>query len=204
MRIRTFLVILGLLVLIGCSTSGDKTAAAGSTDANLERSVKAQIATDPQVPAGDISVSANADKNQATLSGTVPTEAARTRIVELAKASRPGLSVTDQLAVKPVEVSRSDYTEDMAREAREKASAIGDKLGKSLDDAWIHTKILTKLAGDPQTPALKINVDVLDDVVTLRGTVETPAAKMEAGQVAKDTDGVKRVNNMLRVKAGNS
>jgi hyperosmotically inducible periplasmic protein len=204
MRIRTFLAILGLLALIGCATSGDKTAAAGSTDGDLERSIKAQIATDPQVPAGEISVSANADKNQATLSGTVPTEAARTRIVELAKASRPGLSVTDQLAVKPVEVSRGDYTEGMAREAREKAEAIGDKLGKSLDDAWIHTKILTKLAGDPQTPALKINVDVLNDVVTLRGTVESPAAKREAEQIAKDTDGVKRVNNMLRVKAGNS
>jgi hyperosmotically inducible protein len=200
MRIGTFLAILGLLALIGCSTSGSKTSAAGSTDSDLERSINAQIATDPQVPAGEISVSANAEKNEATISGTVPTEAARTRIVELAKASKPGLLVTDKLTVRPVEVSRTDYTEDMAREARAKAEALGDKIGKSLDDAWIYTKIVSKLATDPQTPALKINVDVTDKAVTLRGSVDSGAAKMEAEQVAKNTDGVKKVNNLLRVK----
>jgi hyperosmotically inducible periplasmic protein len=202
MRLTTFLLILGLVTLVGCSTSSDKTAAAGMTDSDLERSIKTQIATDPQVPAGDISVSADADKNTATLSGTVTTEAARTRIVNLAKLSRPGLSVTDKIDVKPTEVSRADYTEDMAAEARRKADSLGDKIGKSLDDAWIHTKITTKLSTDSETPAHKINVDVMNKVVTLRGEVKTSTAKMEAGRIAKETDGVKAVNNLLRVKAG--
>jgi len=201
MRIGTFLTILGLVTMIGCSTTETKTAAAPMTNSDLERSIKTQIATDPQVPAGDISVSANADKNEATLSGTVSTEAARTRIVALAKSSRPGLSVTDKIDVKPVEVSRSEYTEDMAREARQKAESAGDKIGRSLDDAWIHTKILTKFATNSDTPALKINVDVMDNVVTLRGSVDSTTAKMEAERIAKETDGVKKVNNMLRVKA---
>jgi osmotically-inducible protein OsmY len=106
--------------------------------------------------------------------------------------------------VKPVEVSRSEYTEDMAREARAKAAALGDKIGKSLDDAWIHTKIVSKLATDPQIPTLKINVDVTAKAVTLRGQVESSAAQMEAGRIAKDTDGVTRVTNLLKIKAGNS
>jgi osmotically-inducible protein OsmY len=204
MRIGTFLAILGLLALIGCSASGTKTAAAGSTDADLERSIKAQIATDPQVPASDVGVSANAERNEATLSGSVPTEEARTRIEYLAKTSRPGLSITDTIQVKPIEVARSEYTEGMAREAREKAEALGDKIGKSLDDAWIYTKIVSKLATNQQTPALKINVDVTDKAVTLRGQVESSAAKMEAERVAKDTDGVKKVSNMLKVKTSSS
>lgn len=200
LRIGTFFTILGVLALVGCS-SETRTSAAGSTDSDLEKSIKAQIATDPQVPAADISVSANAEKNEATVSGSVPTEAARIRIVELAKSARPGLSVTDKIDVKPREVSRSDYSEDMARSAREKAEQIGDKVGKSVDDAWIYTKIVSKLATDSQTPALKINVDVNNKAVTLRGQVETAAAKTEAGRIAKDTDGVTKVTNMLRVKS---
>jgi len=186
---------LGLMALIGCSTTERKTAAAPMTDSDLERAIKTQISTDPQVPANEISVSANADKNEATLSGTVATESARTRIVTLAKASRPGLLVTDKIDVKPVEVSRTDYTEDMATEHRRKAEGWGDKIGRSLDDAWIHTKITTKLATDKDTPAHKINVDVENNVVTLRGSVESATAKAEAGRIATETDGVKRVNN---------
>jgi len=44
-----------------------------------------------------------------------------------------------------------------------------------------------------------INVDVVNDVVTLKGTVETAAEKTKAGQVAKDIDGVKSVTNELKV-----
>jgi len=82
---------------------------------------------------------------------------------------------------------------------REKAKSAGDTLGKSIDDTWIHTKITTKLIGNSETPARKINVDVVNGVVTLRGAVETPTAKEEAERVAKTTDGVKRVRNLLKV-----
>jgi len=197
MRPGTFLTFLGLLALVGCSTTENK-----MTDSDLERSVKTQIATDPQVPASDIHVRANADKNEVTLTGTVATESARTRIVYLAKSARPGLSVQDKIDVKRPEFLRSAYTEDMAREAREKASAFGDKIGKSLNDAWIHTKITTMLAADKDAPARTINVDVQDNVVTLRGEVESSAAKTEAERIAKETEGVKRVKNMLTVKKG--
>ena len=104
--------------------------------------------------------------------------------------------------MKPPEVARSEYTDDMARETREKAKAKGDKIGNSIEDAWIHTKVVAKLMGDSQTPARKINVDVDNNVVTLRGNVESSVAREEAERIARGTDGVKRVINLLKVTAG--
>jgi osmotically-inducible protein OsmY len=60
-------------------------------------------------------------------------------------------------------------------------------------------KIVAKLLTDKDTPERKINVDVDHNVVTLRGNVDTVEAKTEAERLAKETDGVKRVNNMLKV-----
>jgi hypothetical protein len=48
-----------------------------------------------------------------------------------------------------------------------------------------------------------INVDVNNDVVTLRGTVATAAQKTRAEQVAK-VEGVKSVTNNLKVAAGDT
>ena len=101
--------------------------------------------------------------------------------------------------VKPAEVTRAEYTEDLAREAREKAKGAGETIGDSLDDAWIHTKIVTKLIGNSTTPERKINVDVVNNTVTLRGAVQNAAQKAEAERVAKETDGVKRVVNRLTI-----
>ena len=198
MRLLMSSVVAGILALSGCSTNNPKPSVVSFSDSDLERMVKAKLSTDPDVSKA-ISVDANADKNEVKLSGTVPNETLRSRAVDLAKAAKDGLIITDKIDVKPLEVSRSEYTEEMARQAREKATSAGDTLGKSIDDAWIHTKITTKLIGNTETPARKINVDVVDGVVTLRGVVETATAKVEAERVTKTTDGVKRVRNLLKV-----
>ena len=67
--------------------------------------------------------------------------------------------------------------------------------------------MVAKLISDTQTPERKINVDVVDSEVTLRGQVDTAEAKTEAERLAKETDGVKKVVNQLKVapaKAANS
>ena len=199
MRVLLAFSILGILVLSGCSQSGTSTA--GPTNADLEQSIKAKMATQPEL-ASAISVSAHADKNEVTLSGTVPTDSLRTEAVQKAKSSQPGLVVTDKIDVKPRELTRNDYTAEMARETRERAKSGGDTIGESIDDAWIHTKITAKLIGNSDTPARKINVDVVNKVVTLRGQVNSAAAKAEAERIAKETEGVQRVRNLLRVIAG--
>jgi len=96
---------------------------------------------------------------------------------------------------------RGQYSEEQAREEREKAKANKETIGQSLDDAWIHTKIVAKLIGDTKTPERNINVDVVQGAVTLRGNVETAEVKSEAERIAKETEGVKKVNNQLKVVA---
>lgn len=97
------------------------------------------------------------------------------------------------------EKSRSEYTEREAQEAREKAKGSGETVGDTLDDAWIHTKIVAKLIANTTTPERKINVDVAKNVVTLRGTVDTAEEKNAAEKIAKETDGVTKVVNQLKI-----
>ncbi|MEK6334796.1 MAG: BON domain-containing protein [Acidobacteriota bacterium] len=93
------------------------------------------------------------------------------------------------------------YTEEQAREARARAKENKETVGDTLDDAWIHTKIVAKLIANSRTPERKINVDVVNNAVTLRGTVDTPEGKTEAERIAKDTEGVTKVTNQLKVVA---
>lgn len=191
------------LILAGCSnttTTANNTPKISNSD--LERAVKSKLLSDPQTQDSKLDVSADADKNQVTLSGTVYSESARTSAVELAKAAEPGIRVVDKIEVKPGEIPKTAYNADMAKDERERAKTNGDKVGNSVDDAWIHTKISAKLVANSTTPARKINIDVVNGTVTLRGNVDNAEAKREAGKVAMDTDGVKRVNNLLRVTAG--
>lgn len=99
----------------------------------------------------------------------------------------------------PTASATPKYSEEQARAEREKAKANKETIGQSLEDAWIHTKIVAKLIGDADTPERKINVDVVDGAVTLRGTVDTAEAKSEAERIAKETEGVKKVTSQLKV-----
>ncbi len=94
------------------------------------------------------------------------------------------------------------YTEEQAREERTRAKQKKETIGDTLEDAWIHAKIVAKLIGDSKTPERNINVDVVNNDVTLRGAVDSAEAKAEAERVAKDTAGVKKVVNQLKVVAG--
>jgi hyperosmotically inducible periplasmic protein len=95
----------------------------------------------------------------------------------------------------------TDKTDEMVREARAKARTLGEEIGGSVDDAVAYAKIKAKLAEDRQTSAMEIQVDVADEVVTLRGHVQTAAAKRAAGEIATTTVGVRQVHNLLTVRA---
>lgn len=93
------------------------------------------------------------------------------------------------------------YTEEQAREERARAKENKETIGDTLEDAWIHTKIVAKLIANSKTPERKINVDVVNNAVTLRGTVDSAEEKAEAERIAKETDGVTKVTNQLKVVA---
>jgi hyperosmotically inducible protein len=147
------------------------------TSTDLEKKIDAQLDQDARLKAANLDVDADLAKNMVTLSGTVESQALKAKALEIAKNAHPGVIVSDKITVKPKDVARADYTEEMGREAREKAKSTGDTIGATLDDAWVHTKIVAKLIGDADTPQRKINVDVNNNVVTLRGTVDTAEQK---------------------------
>jgi hyperosmotically inducible periplasmic protein len=203
--LASFIIMAFGLILTACApaepTNGTSKSGAKMTDSELEKKIKAKFDSDAQLKAADLSISANAEKNEATISGAVGTQALRMKAVNLAKEASSGLILTDKIEVRPRELTRAEYTEENARAEREKAKGSGEKLGDSLDDAWIHTKIVAKLIGNTDTPERKINVDVVNNVVTLRGAVDNAEQRAEAERVAKNTEGVTRVVNQLKVGA---
>ena len=209
MRMSYSVALLATIALVGCTQQTGTTATnertqqgSAQSSADWEQSIKSKLATDPALSGTNLDVSASPDRNEVTVSGTVYSEPMRTAAVNAAKAAQPGAQVIDKIEVKPGEIPRNLYTDDMARQTREDAKAGGDKLGNSVDDAWIHTKISAKLIVNSATPSRNMNIDVVNGVVTLRGIVDSPDAKAEASRVAMDTDGVKKVNNLLRVRVG--
>jgi hypothetical protein len=71
------------------------------SDSDLEKAVRAKLENDAQLKEADVSVHADAERNEITLSGTVRSRAAREKAVELAKSAKPGVSVNDKIDVKP-------------------------------------------------------------------------------------------------------
>jgi osmotically-inducible protein OsmY len=202
------LAVAGTLALAGCGPTNRETATRTESgtkmsDSDLENSIKSRLNEDPSLRAADLSVSADVDKNEVKLTGTVESEALRMKAVELARSAHAGLVVTDKIDVKPREMSRAEVGDDRATEERRKAKELGDSIGDSAEDAWIHSKIVAKLIANAATPERKINVDVHHSVVTLRGTVDTAEAKTAAERIAKETDGVKRVSNQLKIARTN-
>ena len=71
--------------------------------------------------------------------------------------------------------------------------------GTQVDDAAITAKVKAKLAADGDINPFNIDVDTNEGVVTLQGTVEKEEARSKAEQHARETDGVSRVINLIKV-----
>lgn len=72
-------------------------------------------------------------------------------------------------------------------------------VGERIDDAVITSKIETKLAADPEVSAFQVDVDTTDGVVRLSGVVEKRRARREAADLARHTNGVRRVINDITI-----
>ena len=72
-------------------------------------------------------------------------------------------------------------------------------VGCGQTDPGVTTAVKSKLAADDTVKAYQINVDTAEGVVTLSGTVETPAAKNQAVLLARETNGVRDVVDHITV-----
>jgi osmotically-inducible protein OsmY len=73
--------------------------------------------------------------------------------------------------------------------------------GQVIDDSVLTGKVKTALIADSRTKAYEIHVTTREGIVHLNGTVDTPAAKMAAAEVAQSIEGVKAVSNELSAKS---
>ena len=67
-------------------------------------------------------------------------------------------------------------------------------------DAGISTKVKTNLTADETVKTAQIDVGVQKKVVTLSGTVDSPAVKERAVALARQTDGVADVVDQITIK----
>ena len=70
----------------------------------------------------------------------------------------------------------------------------------ALTDPALTASVKSKLLANPDVSGLRIDVDPRDGVVTLTGTVSTQAEKDEALRIARDTGGVKSVEDRLTLR----
>ena len=67
------------------------------------------------------------------------------------------------------------------------------------DDAAITASVNSAMAVDTGVAANQVGVTTSEGVVTLTGRVKTDAERQTAVRIARDTNGVKKVNNLIKV-----
>ena len=87
----------------------------------------------------------------------------------------------------------------VAGEVTERAGDAAGKLGDTVKDGRLTAKIKSKMALDDHVKARAINVDTADSVATLSGVVASNDERKRAVQLARDTDGIRRVVDKLEV-----
>ena len=98
-------------------------------------------------------------------------------------------------------ISREEYDKNRAQYEKDKGSST---IGQGIDDSWLWFKTRTALATTSDLRDSTINVDCVNSVITLKGTVASATQKAKAEEVAKGIDGVKGVKNELQVKPNDS
>lgn len=144
------------------------------SDAVLTSKVKTKLAADPQVNPFEIDV--DTTDGVVRLSGQVEDIGDRAEAERLASRTRGVKRVINEIQIDDPDA------ENVA------------------SDTWIETKIKAKLVADPEVNPFNVDVDVIDGVVTLTGKVDDQVTCDAAIALAKDTRGVKRVENRIEVK----
>lgn len=98
-------------------------------------------------------------------------------------------------------ISREEYDKNRAEYEKDRGSST---VGQGVNDSWIWFKTKAALATATDLRDSTINVDVVNDVITLRGTVANAAQKASAEKVAKGIEGQKGVKNELTVRPQDS
>lgn len=86
----------------------------------------------------------------------------------------------------------------LAQQPASTSSSSGG-MGSSMKDGWLTTKTKSRLLADKRVKSTAIEVETRGAVVFLRGKVRSGVERAAAEEVARGTDGVKSVANVLQI-----
>jgi hyperosmotically inducible protein len=110
-----------------------------------------------------------------------------------------GLAVALPSAGFAQEPSTKDKAAAQTKKAANKTEQAVEKTGEAITDTWITTKLKADFVNEKTLEHSDINVDTVNHVVTLKGTVASSAGKARAAEIAKTTKGVTKVVNTLTI-----
>ena len=87
----------------------------------------------------------------------------------------------------------------IAAQAAARANEAAGKVGDTVSDSTLTAKIKSKMVLDDEVKARGIDVDTSGTVVTLTGVVRSAGERDRAVRLARETKGVTRVIDKLRV-----
>jgi hyperosmotically inducible protein len=193
------------------------TVACAQTDAGITTNVKTKLAADDTVKAYEIDVDTR--NGVVTLSGGVESAPVKERAVQIARGTDGVRDVVDQIRIGEAAATTGDRDDDFTiddrvedsarrganeveqegREAADKARDVAGRAGAAVTDAAITSAVKGRFLADTAVKGLKIDVDTSAGVVTLNGTVSSRAEADRAMMLARNTEGVTRVVDNLKV-----
>lgn len=158
------------------------------SDAGIEQAIDRALENDPALKKSSIRVK-SVDGGVVLLSGEASSLTAHERALTLARRAEGVHRVASEIR-SPDELADEEIRSDGGKAGEMQTAAT---------DAWITTKAKMQLMATTGIPAMSVNVDTVDGVVTLFGTVPTPLEKQRAEAAIRELEGVARVDNELQV-----
>jgi osmotically-inducible protein OsmY len=168
-------------------------------DAWTTTQIQAKYFADRDIKARYIDVSTH--DHVVSLEGYVQNDEVRQRAVQMAKGASGVRGVQDRLLIGQAPQNASKSPAPSESVATSGAANAVNTAAARLDDGRITTMIQAKFFLDATVKGRRIDVDTTSGVVTLRGDVASDAERSEALRLARETDGVQRVEDMLAVNA---
>jgi len=168
--------VLAAAALAGCATGpAYESNAEAVDDATITANVKAALLQDPETRGSNISV--NTVHGDVELSGFVNTREEGSEATHDANRVAGVRAVNNRLQI----------------------NGGGPVLSRATDDRSISEEVRSALASNPETQSSRIEVNTSEGVVQLAGFVNTEDERATAGNIASSVQGVRRVDNDLRL-----
>lgn len=189
LKTRSYGTLLAALLMSSLGVTGLRPALLAQTkvtDDTLKDRIEYRLETSPIVKKYDVRV--KVDNANVMLTGAVATDAQKAEAGKLAKVDGVA-KVDNQIAI----------DKDADKTLMDRAKSGMRKTGEAVSDAWITTKVKWFFTGDDLLKGSHIDVDTKDRVVTLNGTVKTETGRKQAVRLARETDGVTKVVDNLKI-----